>query len=392
MTGNRPHTPFTLAVEMMLAKPEDRASHREMIGEALIGEGLDVHLAFAVAAGMVAGASAATARAAHELSGYVRELRAYTDELAIADDEPDASPGRVSHWPPVVQTRCADCEVGTLTIGEFYMVRDDVWQQAWKGRAKPWQHRAPGQMMLCVGCLETRLGRKLCAADFTDAPLNDPSQFTMSARLLDRLQWPTAHIGKPPVEEPPPQPDLPPARPKKKKGRLLRLMVRERRGAPGEAARREEAITNDNIDRRLEGRFALSRRIAGDRRGTKSRTSRSQAATRSATALLRQAHPATRFEIGSVSFDKVTHVHVIWSSGPSSGELERALAPLTAGGGTELQLQHESELSRRSRLALRAAYQVLGKDLELSDTAETLGAKLTEKLRDIIPSREGRLS
>jgi hypothetical protein len=60
-------------------------------------------------------------------------------------------------------------------------------------------------------------------------------------------------------------------------------------------------------------------------------------------------------------------------------------APLTAGGRVELQLHHESELSRRSRLALRAAYQVLGKDLSLADTAEVLGAKLVEKLRSIIP-------
>jgi hypothetical protein len=38
--------------------------------------------------------------------------------------------------------------------------------------------------------VETRLGRKLNAADFADVPLNDPERNRMSARLLDRLKAP----------------------------------------------------------------------------------------------------------------------------------------------------------------------------------------------------------
>jgi hypothetical protein len=63
---------------------------------------------------------------------------------------------------PVVRSRCADCEVGTITIGEWYMVKDKVWAQAWAGRRKPW-HRIPGQEVLCIGCLEKRLGPFLSA-------------------------------------------------------------------------------------------------------------------------------------------------------------------------------------------------------------------------------------
>jgi hypothetical protein len=56
--------------------------------------------------------------------------------------------------------RCVDCHVDTLEAGEFYMVRDDVWPLDARGG------------MLCVGCLEERIGRRLTPADFTDAPIN----------------------------------------------------------------------------------------------------------------------------------------------------------------------------------------------------------------------------
>jgi len=45
--------------------------------------------------------------------------------------------------------------------------------------------------LLCIGCLERRLGRRLTPADFTDAPANDPSDRDSgrSRRFLDRLGW-----------------------------------------------------------------------------------------------------------------------------------------------------------------------------------------------------------
>lgn len=88
---------------------------------------------------------------------------------------------------PVVISACADCGVGTITLGEYYMVKDDVWEKAWVGRLKSW-HVLPGQQYLCVGCLETRIGRTLVACDFTDALVNDPTDPTMSERLGRRLR------------------------------------------------------------------------------------------------------------------------------------------------------------------------------------------------------------
>ena len=82
---------------------------------------------------------------------------------------------------------CADCGVGTSTLGEWYMVLDDVWEQAWEGRRKPWHGKFSGQEFLCIGCLEERLGRPLTRCDFPDFPINDPAKYDMSDRLRSRL-------------------------------------------------------------------------------------------------------------------------------------------------------------------------------------------------------------
>ena len=53
-----------------------------------------------------------------------------------------------------------------------------------------WQHAlALGRGMLCIGCLERRLGRTLTASDFIDAPINNlrPPRWKISDRLRDRL-------------------------------------------------------------------------------------------------------------------------------------------------------------------------------------------------------------
>ncbi|HEY6416798.1 MAG TPA: hypothetical protein VIX41_11185 [Acidimicrobiales bacterium] len=77
---------------------------------------------------------------------------------------------------------CMDCRVDTALIGELYMVDDDVW------------HHATGSYdsgMLCIGCLEHRLGRQLEPGDFTAAPINwvplHPGA-VQSLRLRDRLR------------------------------------------------------------------------------------------------------------------------------------------------------------------------------------------------------------
>jgi hypothetical protein len=47
--------------------------------------------------------------------------------------------------------RCLDCGVNVVTAGEFYMLNSEIWEgQLGLG----WSDN------LCIGCLETRLGRK----------------------------------------------------------------------------------------------------------------------------------------------------------------------------------------------------------------------------------------
>ena len=74
---------------------------------------------------------------------------------------------------------CADCHADTF--GEYYMVHDELWAAAG-------MERLGGR--LCIGCLETRLGRQLTAADFTPVEVNDLFSLDFwgrSQRLIDRL-------------------------------------------------------------------------------------------------------------------------------------------------------------------------------------------------------------
>jgi hypothetical protein len=72
---------------------------------------------------------------------------------------------------------CVDCGRNTGQIQEYYMVNDRLWDKT-AGKDK--------DKMLCIGCLEKRLGRKLTPADFTDAPVNG-GFMPQSARLRERL-------------------------------------------------------------------------------------------------------------------------------------------------------------------------------------------------------------
>jgi len=75
--------------------------------------------------------------------------------------------------------RCWDCNV--LTEDEYYMLYDELWDSLGIGR-----HR-----ILCIGCAEIRLGRRLVPADFTDCPVNRWLPLDRSPRLRDRLGWAT---------------------------------------------------------------------------------------------------------------------------------------------------------------------------------------------------------
>lgn len=82
---------------------------------------------------------------------------------------------------------CADCGVDTVPctghrgcrhIGkwEHYMVHNALWRQA-----------GDVDGFLCVGCLERRIGRQLTPLDFTEFPINWPSEWDtprLAARKL----------------------------------------------------------------------------------------------------------------------------------------------------------------------------------------------------------------
>src|SRR5258708_10590583 len=78
---------------------------------------------------------------------------------------------------------CVDCgrDTGHSRGGlhEWYMVHDAVWASV---------GMTGDGGLLCICCLEDRLGRQLNRGDFTDAPINDPSYGRQSERLYDRLR------------------------------------------------------------------------------------------------------------------------------------------------------------------------------------------------------------
>ena len=60
---------------------------------------------------------------------------------------------------------CIDCYEDTSPLGldQYYMVNDEVWNQSGIGKEDG---------MLCLACLEARIGRNLEASDFTNIPMN----------------------------------------------------------------------------------------------------------------------------------------------------------------------------------------------------------------------------
>jgi hypothetical protein len=75
---------------------------------------------------------------------------------------------------------CADCGYDTIR-NEYYMVRNAVWERALG-------HPIPNfdDTVLCIGCLERRIGRTLTRHDFTACPANNDPDW--SERLRDRMK------------------------------------------------------------------------------------------------------------------------------------------------------------------------------------------------------------
>lgn len=88
---------------------------------------------------------------------------------------------------------CMDCGVDTGKIGEHYMLKDHVWFSVVESN----------KGMLCVGCIEQRLGRRLIADDFNNSYVNGLGFGQIkSNRLLERLRvsrfvyGAVAHLGE----------------------------------------------------------------------------------------------------------------------------------------------------------------------------------------------------
>lgn len=73
---------------------------------------------------------------------------------------------------------CQDCGHDTRLMNEIYMVEHSIWQMA--------TDESPAHM-LCIGCLEERLGTRLVGEDFIRCPLNDADRYPRSLRLRQRL-------------------------------------------------------------------------------------------------------------------------------------------------------------------------------------------------------------
>jgi hypothetical protein len=78
-----------------------------------------------------------------------------------------------------VRQHCLDCGVDTFAAGEYYKVWPDVWERS---------GLHPDDGMLCLGCLEARIGRTLSTFDFEPVACNFewPSSSRLRSRLLGR--------------------------------------------------------------------------------------------------------------------------------------------------------------------------------------------------------------
>jgi hypothetical protein len=74
---------------------------------------------------------------------------------------------------------CLDCSCDTGKIGEHYMLKDEIWLSIVKSN----------KGMLCISCLESRLGRELTPNDFNNSHINKPYPGKIfSNRLMNRLK------------------------------------------------------------------------------------------------------------------------------------------------------------------------------------------------------------
>lgn len=76
---------------------------------------------------------------------------------------------------------CVDCQIHTGAVGDYYMVQDDMWET-----------HGVGDGMLCLVCLEKRVGRELKADDFTEALVNKGALTFRSELMRQRVESQTS--------------------------------------------------------------------------------------------------------------------------------------------------------------------------------------------------------
>lgn len=86
---------------------------------------------------------------------------------------------------------CRKCGVNTRDIGEYYSLHNEVWQgvvDRWKIPADKYGNVG----MICIGCFEQLLGRRLTPQDFRDCEINrlDCQWNIKSDRLCERIHGP----------------------------------------------------------------------------------------------------------------------------------------------------------------------------------------------------------
>jgi hypothetical protein len=112
----------------------------------------------------------------HEDCGYEACPRCGGQALSCdCLDDVEPVPERM---PPPWPWYCVDCGIDCEEIGEGYMVRDDLWPIG------------KDDGMLCIGCLERRLGRRLMRQDL-DLGGDWHTKRHLSARLRERLDTST---------------------------------------------------------------------------------------------------------------------------------------------------------------------------------------------------------
>lgn len=99
------------------------------------------------------------------------------DDLFEPENPEDILKLAVGAIESILNRRCLDCQRDTQSIDEYYMVKDDVWIKA----------NPSDDGMLCIVCLETRIGRTLESNDFTNCPLNEQNLIDGSDLLKSRL-------------------------------------------------------------------------------------------------------------------------------------------------------------------------------------------------------------